>query len=163
MVDPNVENPVDVKERGPEAPVVAQVRKVFEEKAAEAQGDKTVYETHREAFAKIVSQIPEDQRGSLNIRIADFWNNVGGAVHEQYARYGNFVYNLINPVGWLSKDVPKDYIYGREKAKVRATGEVKAIDARQQAIEREAFKGMVPFGGGKVLDIMDRIIGPKLR
>ena len=162
MVDPNTEIPVERQERGPEAPVVGEVREVFEEKAQEVQGDRTVYETHREAFDKIVSQIPEDQRGSLNIRIADFWNKVGGSVHEQYVRLGNFVYNLTNPMSWLSGDVPKDFIYEREKAKVRAHGEVKAMETRQQTIEHEAFKGMIPFGVGKVLDIMDRIVGPKL-
>lgn len=162
MTDPNTENPADVKERGPEAPVVSDVKKIFEEKAAEAQGDKTVYEAHRDEFNKIVRQIPEDQRGSLNIRIADFWNKVGGTVHEQYARFGNFIYNLTRPMNLLNEDVPKDYYYEHEKAKVQASGDVRAMEMKQRSMESEAFKGMVPFGGGKVLDIMDRIVGLKL-
>lgn len=162
MADPNTENPVDATERGPEAPVVGEVREVLEAKAQEVQGDKTVYETHREEFNNIVSQIPENQRGSLNVRIADFWNKVGGSAHEQYARLGNFMYNLTNPMTWWSKDVPKDYFYQREKAKVHASAEVSAMDTRQQTMEHERFKRLIPFGGGKALDIVDRIVGPKL-
>lgn len=162
MVDSNTENPADVKERGPEAPVVADVKKAFEEKAAEVQGDKTVYEVHREEFTNIVKQLPENQRGSINIRIADFWNRAGGAVHEGYARLGNFMYNLTNPTHWFNKDVPSDFFYQREKARVQGGVGVKALETRQQAMEQERFKKMIPFGGGKALDIVDRIIGPKL-
>lgn len=158
----NTENPANVKERAPEAPVVADVKKVFEEKAAEVQGDKTVYDAHREEFAMIVNQLPENQRGSINVRIADLWNRAGGAVHEGYARLRNFMYNLTNPAHWVNKDVPNDFFYQREKARVQGRVEVKTLETRQQSLEWEAFKQVIPLGGGKALDIVDRIVGPKL-
>lgn len=159
MSDPNVENPVNAQERTAEAPVVADVREVFEEKARGVNvGDELI-----SAWEGIKAQIPENQRGSFSVRLTE-WT----LKHVEIPRVGtrdrvlNFLHNLTHPYVWFSGDLPKDTVSRVDAARVRAIGHVSAEKMRLQVAEREAFKQMIPFGLGRWVDIADRMIGPKI-
>ncbi|MBI3343106.1 hypothetical protein HY087_02100 [Candidatus Gottesmanbacteria bacterium] len=157
MADPNTENPVEKQERGPEAPVVGDVREVFETKAKEVG----VRQTYIQEFQKIKDQIPENQRGSLSVRYNEWYNGQVGRFAEYGARFNDWVHNVLHP-SWLIKNIPRNPNQQIEKVKARAAAEVTAEKTRLQVAEHEAFKDMIPFGGGKLIDIGDRILGPSV-
>lgn len=156
MADPNAENPADVKERGQEAPVVAEVRKVFEEKAKEV----SVRDEYVQAFQKIKEQIPPEQQGAYGVQFAEMWNSqVAGRTAEWGAKLGDFVRNNLDPTVRKNPEL-RDKYQKLEVAKAKAWRDLTAEKMKQQTAEWEAFKDMVPFGGGKVLEIKDRLWGP---
>ncbi len=159
MADPNAENPINAKERGKEAPVVGDVRKVFEEKAKEV----SVRDEYIKAFQKIKDQIPPEQQGAYGVQFAEMWtSNVSGRFAEWGAKYNDFFRNTFNPTVRRNPEL-RDKYQNLAKTKARAWGEMSAEKMKHQTGEWEAFKDLVPFGGGKVLEIKDRILGPTIR
>lgn len=158
MADPNAENPVNTKERGPEAPVVGDVRKAFEEKAKEV----SVRDEYVQAFQKIKDQIPPEQQGAYGLQAAEMWNSqVAGRAAEWGAKFGDFIRNNLDITVRRNPEL-RDKYQKLEVAKAKAWGEVSTEKMKHQTAEWEAFKDMVPFGGGKALEIKDRLWGPGL-
>lgn len=149
-------------------PVVEQAKQAFDTAQKEAGGPQSVYDAHMEAFQKVVAQIPEDQRGSLSVRTADVWNKVTARMDDISARMVDAVADY-NPwaVGYrfIGKlrgvDVPMGQHEEMRKAQIRGVSEVQAEKMKQQIEAGNTFKDIVP--GGKVLNIVDKIFGPRFR
>ncbi len=143
-------------------PIIEQAKEAFDA----AMPEKSVYDTHREAFQKIVSQIPEDQRGSWNVKIADFWNKVVGRIDDVSARMIDAVQDTVSlgyrAVGKLrGVEVPTGQFENMRKAKIRGAAEAQSEKMKQYIDTQKAFKELIP--GGKVLNITDRIFDPRFQ
>lgn len=146
-------------------PVVEKAQEAFDTAATPIE--KSVYDAHMEAWQKIKDAIPPDQQNGLNVKIADFWNNVGARVNDVSAKVvdvvaDNNLYALAyRGIGKLrGVEVPTGQNQEMAKAELQARGIVNAEKMKQSVSNHETFKRIIP--GGKVLDIVDRIFGPKM-
>lgn len=146
-------------------PIVEHAKQAFDAAQKEV-APKSVYDAHQEAFQKIVSQIPEDQRGSLRVRAADVWNKAVGRVDDVSARVLDFAkdnspfelaYRFVGKLRGV--DVPTGQIQAMREAQIRGASEVQTEMMKQQIDRSNTFKDIIP--GGKVLNIVDRILGPR--
>jgi len=148
-------------------PVVEQAQAAFDAAQNEV-APQSVYEAHREAFQKVLSQVPEDQRGSLGVRTADVWNKVTGRIDDVSSRLIDGVKDY-NPFAIAYRAVGKlrgvDVSMGQHeetrKANVRGAAEVQTERMKQQIDTQKTFQEIVP--GGKVLNIVNKIFGPRFK
>lgn len=127
---------------------------------------QSVYEAHMQAWQKIVDEIPPEQRNSINVKLEEFWRKSLGRVDDVTVRVIDYCKDhdprtlVINRmVSKKGVELPKKQVEKKRIAKITAKGDEKAKRLKLYEQRRAVFKQLP---GGKVLDIMDKIIGPKL-
>lgn len=131
------------------------------------EGGESVYDAHMEAWQKIVNEIPPEQRNSANVKIQEFWRKAGGRVDDVVTRVVDFGLDhapmKLAADKILSKkgaEYPKQNYAKERAALIRAHGDYKAAKVRVYEQKRAAIKQLTPLG--KVMDIVDKIVGPRL-